>query len=87
MVRAYGANNDSSRKLAIRISEKKWIKCSDRLPEKDTECLVCCFTCAPDFDYEIATYFGEDKGFVSCNNLKINVTHWMERPRRSYELD
>jgi Protein of unknown function (DUF551) len=57
----------------------KWIKCKDQLPKNDTECLVA-FRCDPNFAYELATYFSEDKRFMLWNNNKTNVSHWMPLP-------
>lgn len=57
----------------------QWIKCSDKLPQDQDECLVC-FKCSPNVAYELSVFqTGKFHSWYAFNEIK-NVTHWMSLP-------
>ena len=57
----------------------KWIKCSNRLPIDEQECLVA-YKCAPNVVYNLAIFHSNK--FTSWEVFRDieNVTHWMPLP-------
>lgn len=69
----------------------EWIKCSDRLPETDENCLVidengdCYVAClvllnANGYRTEDTTYWSEQSTGCGCCSNGISPTHWMPLP-------
>ncbi len=63
----------------------EWIKCSDRLPDDDTEVLVCYWFHMefPSACYDLCTFVETDNKFISFRQGEHIecVTHWMPLPK------
>lgn len=61
--------------------EQRWIPCSERLPEDDTEVIVSCTDDSGDSEFSYTTVGWHFKGiWVVCNERSYFVRAWMPLP-------